>query len=133
MQIEVNTDHNVHGGEGLATYVKTDLENSLSRFSGWLTRVEVHLSDNGGTKPEDKKCVIEARPGNKQPVAVTHHAETVDAAYAGAAHKVKSVLDSLHSRAHDHKGAESIRHMPAPGSPDQVGVIEDEAQGTTSR
>ncbi|WP_244162288.1 HPF/RaiA family ribosome-associated protein [Amycolatopsis regifaucium] len=125
VQIEVNTDHNVHGGEGLATYVKTDLASTLARFGGWLTRVEVHLSDNGGTKPEDKKCVIEARPGSKQPVAVTHHATTVDDAYAGAAHKVKSVLDSLYSRAHDHKGAESIRHMAPPENPEQVGVIDD--------
>ncbi|MBE1577348.1 HPF/RaiA family ribosome-associated protein [Amycolatopsis roodepoortensis] len=128
VQIQVNTDHNVPGGEKLASYVKTDLENSLSRFGGWLTRVEVHLSDNGGTKPEEKKCVIEARPGAKPPVAVTHHATTVDDAYAGAAHKVKSVLDSLHSRAHDHKGGESIRHMAAPENPEQVGVIENEGQ-----
>ncbi|MEV7548670.1 HPF/RaiA family ribosome-associated protein [Amycolatopsis sp. NPDC089917] len=132
MQIQVNTDHNVHGGEGLATYVKTDLENSLSRFGGWLTRVEVHLSDNGGAKAEDKKCVIEARPGGKQPVTVTHHAATVDEAYAGAAHKVRSVLDSQYSRAHDHKGSPSIRHMEAPENPDQVGVIESETQATGS-
>ena len=132
MQIQVNTDHNIHGGEGLRAYVKTDLENSLSRFDGWLTRVEVHLSDDGGTKPEDKKCVIEARPGAKQPVAVTHHATTVDDAYAGAAHKMKSVLDTLHSRAHDHKGGESIRHMAPPEDPAQVGVIENETEAPTS-
>ncbi|WP_233224173.1 HPF/RaiA family ribosome-associated protein [Amycolatopsis sp. BJA-103] len=132
VQIQVNTDHNVHGGERLATYVKTDLESSLSRFVGWLTRVEVHLSDNGGAKAEDKKCVIEARPGGKQPVVVTHHAATVDDAYAGAAHKLRSLLDSRHSRAHDHKGSESIRHMAAPEDPEQVGVIESETQATTT-
>ncbi|CCH32792.1 hypothetical protein BN6_55330 [Saccharothrix espanaensis DSM 44229] len=123
MQIQVNTDHNIHGGERLATYVTNDLENGLSRFSGWLTRVEVHLSDDGNGKPEDKKCVIEARPGGKQPVAVTHHATTVDDAYAGAAHKLAKVLESQYDRAHDHKGSDSIRHMPAPEDPDQVGVI----------
>jgi hypothetical protein len=36
------------------------------------------------------------------------------------------VLDSRYNRAHDHKGGESIRHMPAPEDPDQVGVLEDE-------
>jgi len=126
MQIQVNTDHNIHGGERLAAYVTTDLEGSLSRFSGWLTRVEVHLSEDGGGKPEDKKCVIEARPGGKQPVAVTHHATTVDDAYAGAAHKLGRLLDSRYSRAHDHKGSDSIRHMPAPDDPEQAGAIEDE-------
>jgi len=117
VQIQVNTDHNVHGGERLAAYVTTDLEQSLSRFGGWLTRVEVHLSEDGGAKPDDKKCVIEARPGGKQPVAVTHHAATVDDAYAGATHKLVRVLDSRYERAHDHKGSDSIRHMPAPDDP----------------
>jgi hypothetical protein len=126
VQIQVNTDHNVHGGERLAAYVSTDLEQSLSRFGGWLTRVEVHLSEDGGVKPEDKKCVIEARPGGKPPVAVTHHAATVDDAYAGAAHKLGRALDSRYDRAHDHKGSDSIRHMPAPEDPDRVGVLEDD-------
>jgi hypothetical protein len=129
VQIQVNTDHNIHGGERLATYVSTDLENSLSRFDGWLTRVEVHLSEDGSGKTEDKKCVIEARPGGKQPVAVTHHAGTVDDAYAGAAHKLVRVLDTQYSRAHDHKGSDSIRHMPGPADPAQVGTIEDEPRG----
>ncbi|MFE9750740.1 HPF/RaiA family ribosome-associated protein [Saccharothrix saharensis] len=126
MQIQVNTDHNIKGGEGLATFVTADLASGMSRFSGWLTRVEVHFSEDGGSKPEDTKCVIEARPGGKQPVAVTHHATTVDDAYAGAAHKLGRVLDSLYSRAHDHKGSDSIRHMPAPEDPERVGAIEDE-------
>jgi hypothetical protein len=126
VQIQVNTGHNVHGGEGLVTYVSTDLEAGLARFGGWLTRVEVHLSEDGSGKPEDKKCVIEARPGGKQPVAVTHHAATVDDAYAGAAHKLGRVLDSRYAKAHDHKGSDSIRHMAGPEDPEQVGALEDE-------
>ncbi|MEV6828284.1 HPF/RaiA family ribosome-associated protein [Amycolatopsis sp. NPDC051102] len=125
MQIQVNTDHNIHGGEGLATYVTTDLEQSLSRFGTWLTGVEVHFSEDSGGKPTDKKCVIEARPGGKQPVAVTHHAATVDDAFAGATHKLVRVLDSRYNRAYDHKGSDSIRHMPPPENPDEVGVLED--------
>jgi hypothetical protein len=124
VQIQVNTDHNVPGGEGLATYVTTDLENGLSRFRGWVTRVEVHLSEDGGSKPDDKKCVIEAHPAGKQPIAVTHHATNVDDAYTGASHKLSRVLDSRYSRAHDHKGSDSIRHMPA--DPEQLGELEDE-------
>ncbi|MGW4063417.1 HPF/RaiA family ribosome-associated protein [Amycolatopsis sp. NPDC004747] len=116
MQIQVNTDHNVHGGERLAAHVTTGLEESLSRFGGWLTRVEVHLGEDGAG-PEDKKCVIEARPGGKQPVAVTHHAATVDDAYTGATHKLVRALETRYDRAHDHKGSDSIRHMPAPEEP----------------
>ena len=118
MQIQVNTDHNIHGGERLATHVTAELSTGLSRFDGWLTRVEVHLSEDGAHKPEDKRCVIEARPAGKAPVAVTHHATTVDDAYTGAAHKLERLLDTKYSRAHDHKGSESIRHMPPPPAED---------------
>jgi hypothetical protein len=111
VQIQVNTDHNIHGGEKLAAYVKSELTSSLSRFEQWLTRVEVHLSVDAAGRAEDKRCVIEARPAGAQPVAVTHHAGSVDDAYSGAAQKMEKVLDTKYSRAHDHKGGETIRHM----------------------
>ena len=111
MQIQVNTDHNIHGGERLAAHVKAELASTLSRFDQWLTRVEVHLGVDAAGRTEDKRCVIEARPAGAQPVAVTHHAGTVDDAYSGAAQKMEKVLDTKYSRAHDHKGADSIRHM----------------------
>jgi hypothetical protein len=60
---------------------------------------------------EDKRCVIEARPAGAQSVAVTHHAGSVDDAYSGAAQKLEKVLDAKYSRAHDHKGGDTIRHM----------------------
>ena len=111
MQIQVNTGHNIPGGEKLATYVTTDLESSLARFDRWLTRVEVHFSEDAAGPTEEMRCVIEARPAGAQPVAVTHHAGTVDDAYNGAVHKLEKVLDTKHSRAHDHKGGDTIRHM----------------------
>lgn len=119
MQVQVNTGHNIHGGEKLTAFVTSELESSLSRFDGWLTRVEVHLSADGGGRSEDTRCVIEARPAGAQVVAVTHHAGSVDDAYNGAVHKLGKVLDTKYSRRHDHKGAESIRHLP---------VAEDEVQ-----
>lgn len=111
MQIQVNTDHNIHGGEKLAAYVTAELATSLSRFDRWLTRVEVHLSVDAAGRAEDKRCVIEACPAGAQPVAVTHHAGSVDDAYSGAALKLEKVLDTKYSRAHDHKGGDTIRHM----------------------
>ena len=118
MQIQVNTDHNIHGGEKLTAFVTTELASSLSRFDRWLTRVEVHFSEDAAGKVEDKRCVIEARPAGAQAVAVTHHAGSVDDAYSGAALKLEKVLDTKYSRAHDHKGAETIRHMPPPPAED---------------
>jgi len=114
VQIQVNTDHNIHGGEKLTTYVTTELASSLSRFEQWLTRVEVHFSEDSAGRADDKRCVIEARPAGAQSVAVTHHAGSVDDAYSGAAQKLEKVLDTKYSRAHDHKGGDTIRHMPAP-------------------
>jgi hypothetical protein len=118
VQIQVNTDHNIHGGEKLATYVTAELASSLSRFDQWLTRVEVHLSVDAAGHAEDKRCVIEARPAGAQSVAVTHHAGSVDEAYSGAAHKLEKVLDTKYSRAHDHKGGDTIRHMESINEPD---------------
>jgi hypothetical protein len=115
VQIQVNTDHKIHGGEKLAAYVTTELASSLSRFDRWLTRVEVHFSEDAAGKTEDKRCVIEARPAGAQAVAVTHHAGSVDDAYTGAVLKIEKVLDGKYSRAHDHKGGDSIRHMESDG------------------
>jgi hypothetical protein len=112
VQVQVNTDHKIHGSEQLTAYVTSELESSLARFDGWLTRVEVHLSAEGTDHNEDKRCVIEARPAGAQVVAVTHHAGSVDDAYSGAVQKLGKVLDTKYSRAHDHKGADSIRHLP---------------------
>lgn len=111
MQIQVNTDHNIHGGEKLATYVTNELASSLARFDRWLTRVEVHFSVDAAGRTEDKRCVIEVRPAGAQPVAVTHHGGSVDEAYNGAAQKLEKVLDTKYSRAHNHKGGDTIRHM----------------------
>lgn len=96
MQIQVNTDHNIHGGEKLAAYVTAELESSLSRFDRSLTRVEVRLSVDPAGRTDDKRCVIEARPSGAQSVPVTHHAGSVDDAYYGAAQKLEKVLDTTY-------------------------------------
>jgi len=104
MQIQVNTDGNIEGNEALATQVSSTVESALSRFSEQITRVEVHLSDeNSGKKGgnEDMRCVLEARLEGRQPVAVTHQAETVDRAVDGAADKLTSLLESTLGRLRD--------------------------------
>lgn len=111
MQIEVTTDRNVEGGERLIRQVEQDVESALARWSGQLTRVEVHLGDENADKPgtADKRCMVEARPGGKPPIAVTEHAPTIEAACAGALKKLQTVLDRQSGRAANHKGGESIR------------------------
>ncbi len=106
MQVQVNTDHNIAGHEALAARVRGVVENTLSRFSDQITRVEVHLSDENGAKPGrgDKRCMMEARLEGRQPIAVTHEADTLDQAVDGAAEKLSRAIDSLLGRAHDHRG-----------------------------
>jgi len=61
----------------------------------YITRVEVHLSDENAGKAgsHDKRCMIEARLEGHQPIAVTDEAETLGQAIGGAAEKLKHSLD----------------------------------------
>ncbi len=103
MHIQVNTDSNVRGREELAVYVKGVVEGALSRFSDWITRVEVHLSDQNSDKtgPDDKRCMMEVRLEGRQPTAVTHQASNLGDAIDGAAEKLTRSLESTLGRLDD--------------------------------
>ncbi|WP_203076313.1 HPF/RaiA family ribosome-associated protein [Falsiroseomonas ponticola] len=110
MLVQVNTDNDTNGSAALVERVQEKVEGQLGRFAQHLTRVEVHINDvnaeKGGT---DKRCMIEARPANARPMAVTHEADTVKQALVGALQKASRQLDTTLGRRMDHKGAESIR------------------------
>ncbi len=116
VQIQINTGSGIHGGEDLNRWAETEIASVLDRFSDQLTRVEAHLTDQNGEKggPEDKQCVLEARPAGQHPVAATHRAGSVEEAVRGAADSMAHLLDSKFGRLHHAKGGETIRHMPAP-------------------
>ncbi len=107
MQIQMNTDHNIEGNEALVTYVNSVVEDALSQTSDRITRVEVHLSDENSDKKhgkDDMRCVMEARLEGLQPVAVTHHAETLHQTVDGAADKLYRLIDSTLGRLNEQKG-----------------------------
>ena len=112
MQIQVNTDENIEGREAMAAGVEAVVTATLGHVSEHLTRVEVHISDENAGKSgrHDKRCMMEARPKNQKPVAVTHEAPSVDEACAGAAKKLRSLLETQFGKLHDVKGAASTRH-----------------------
>ena len=114
MQIQINTDDNVEGREALEARVEAAVESALGRFGDRITRVEVHLSDENAGKSgsDDMRCLMEARPASRQPVAVTHQAATLEEAYQGAARKLRARLETAFGRVDDAKGAPSIRHTP---------------------
>jgi ribosome-associated translation inhibitor RaiA len=80
------------------------VEHALSRFSDRLTRVEVHLSDENGPKsgPDAKRCMMEARLRGRQPITVTHRAETLGQAIDGAVDRLQRLLDSAIERLRAH-------------------------------
>jgi len=114
MQIQINTDHNIHGYESAAASVTATVENALRHFSAHITRVEVHLGDENASKRggDDKRCMMEARLEGQPPVAVTHHAATIVQAIDGAAEKLVHRLERVLGRLHSHRG-NGVTPIPA--------------------
>ncbi|HPJ09271.1 MAG TPA: HPF/RaiA family ribosome-associated protein [Flavobacterium sp.] len=96
MDIQINTDKTIENSSRLQNYFATELQTALSRFQDKVTRVAVHFGDENKEKydAKDKRCLIEARIANREPVAVTHFADTVEKAFDGAVSKIKSVLQT---------------------------------------
>ncbi|MBZ0216942.1 MAG: HPF/RaiA family ribosome-associated protein [Fimbriimonadaceae bacterium] len=111
MQIQVNTDANIKGRDDLVRQIEAEINAALSQLSDQITRVEVHLSDENAGKSggADKRCLMEARPAGRQPIAVSHVGATLEEAYSGATKKLRSSLESIFGRSSDHKGGASIR------------------------
>jgi ribosome-associated translation inhibitor RaiA len=95
MIIQFNTDKTIHARASLTKEVEASVHASLSHFEEHLSRVEVHLNDENGTKSggNDIRCVMEARPEGHQPITATHHAGDLSDALHGAAKKLKSALE----------------------------------------
>ncbi len=117
MQIQIKTDHNIKGHEALAAQVSGVVENALSRFSEHITQVEVHLSDENSNKKvgyDAMRCMIEARLEGRQPIAVTHQANTLDQAVDGAADKMTRLIETTLGRQHHQESGRT--DPPPPGS-----------------
>ena len=96
MHIQINTDSNVEGGEGLTALVSAEIHTRLDRFSQHITRIEVHLSDENADRSggPDKRCLIEARLEGRQPEVASEQAATLEGACSGAARKLQRALES---------------------------------------
>lgn len=103
MQIQVDTDSSIEGRESLIAHVRSVVESALSRFSDRISRVEVHLSDQNGSKSgqDDKRCTMEARLKGRQPSAVTHDAATLNQAVDGAVDRIERSIESALGRLQD--------------------------------
>ena len=109
MQIQISTDHNIEGSEAMAAETTAVVTHALRRFSEHITRVEVHLGDEDGAKTgeNDVRCMLEARIEGRQPIAVTHHADTIPLAVHGAADSLVSLIE--HTLGHADGGRRAER------------------------
>lgn len=111
MQVQVNTDDHIEGGESLAQWITSESKSRLARFQDQITRLEVFLTDldAGKSGANDKRCRIEARVTGRQPVAVTDEADKMANAFTGAVDKLARALDTDLGRVKDRNGRDTIR------------------------
>ncbi len=125
MNIQVNTDHNTEGSQELTHFIESSLREHFERYKNAITRIEVHLSDvnAGKTSANDKRCLLEARVANRQPVVVSHNSDTIHQAFEAASQKLLRSLDTMVGKLTD-------RHSPKEFLVEDVtaGNIEDQDQ-----
>ena len=104
MIVQINTDKNVKGSEEFISSSKEIINAQLERHSEIISRVEVHFSDENGSKDglNSKRCLIEARIEGKQPIAVKNQADTNDMALSGALDKLNASLNTIVGRMKNH-------------------------------
>ncbi|CAN5831513.1 HPF/RaiA family ribosome-associated protein [soil metagenome] len=100
MTIQLNADKSLTIHEGFGDQIKDLLTEELSRFTEHISRLEVHLSDENGSKPglKDKRCMIEARLQGRQPIAVTALNSTYELAVNNAVDKLTTSMDTIFGR-----------------------------------
>lgn len=86
---------NIPVSEDLEAKLSGFITKSLKRFSNRITRVEVHLEDENSQKggKDDKRCSIEVRPVNLEPIITTSKSDNLIQAVREAANKSKASLD----------------------------------------
>lgn len=111
MQIQINTDHTIEGHEPLSAHIREVVVHALAHEAAQITRVEIHLSDENGPKvgPDAVRCSMEARLERHQPLHVTFNAESAHQAIAGAANKLRHIVEDTLGRQRDER-----RHRSAP-------------------
>lgn len=104
MKIQFNTDKTINGSEKNEEYFTTLVAEELDRFESFITRIEVHLTDENGRKDgfKDIRCLLEARIEGRQPIAVSDQANTTEMAVSGAIDKLKASLETILGRIQHH-------------------------------
>jgi hypothetical protein len=104
MQILFNTDKTIDGKEADQLYFNSMISEGLKKYESYITRIEVHLSDENGKKEgqNDIRCLLETRIEGRQPLAVSCQTETVELAVSGAIDKLNATLETIYGRLKNH-------------------------------
>lgn len=95
MQIQINTDHHLHGDARTVEVCEQIVREALAPVAKRLTRIEVHLKDERGPKGgEDIRATVEARPEGLRPYAAHHDAADIPVAVKAAAKKLRQRLET---------------------------------------
>lgn len=80
MQILIHADHNVAQTGKSNETIERAVRSTANRFDTQITPVDLYLNDVNCTKggANDKRCVFEVRPAGLDPLAVNHHASTIE-------------------------------------------------------
>jgi ribosome-associated translation inhibitor RaiA len=97
MKIQLNTDKAINGEERNQDFFTSQIAEELSRYQSYITRIEVHLSDENGKKEgwNDILCLLEARLEGRKPIAVSNQANSIKLAVSGAIDKLKASLETI--------------------------------------
>jgi ribosomal subunit interface protein len=102
MLIQFNSN-NIPVTEELEASLSGFISKALKRFSKRITRVEVHLEDENNLKSgkNDKRCSIEVRPENLEPIIVTSKSDNLVQAVREAADKSKASIEKTFGKIRD--------------------------------
>ncbi|MFC3198509.1 HPF/RaiA family ribosome-associated protein [Parapedobacter deserti] len=94
MTVQINSDKNIEVTESFISKITQDINDTLSHFEDFISRVEVFLADENSARQgsNDKRCTIEVRIKSMKPEAVTATADNIDVAFRQATDKVLQLL-----------------------------------------
>ena len=90
--------------DAIEAHIREHVGHTLGRFADRVSRVEIHIGDHNSEKsgPNDKRCLIEARPKGLDPVVVEAEGSDLYAVVSDAASKMRRVLDKRFEKLSSH-------------------------------
>lgn len=103
MKIQINAG-DVQSSDAIREKITSEVEGAMKHFADRVTRVEVHLRDDNAGKAgsNDKRCTMEARIANHQPVAVDDSSDDLYQSIAESARKLGVVVQKHFDRLTEH-------------------------------